>query len=255
MRDEFFIPGTLNPSLSWTHYRLLTKVESDHARAFYEIEAVKNRWSSRELERQIDSLLYERLAKRRDTRGTLALARRGQEIQSPKDAIKDPVVLEFLGIPESPRLVESKLEEALLNHLHQFLLELGRGFSFVDRQQRLTLDGDHFYVDLVFYHTILECYVLIDLKVQKLTHADLGQMQLYVNYYDEHRRTKGDNPTVGLILCTDKNAAMVKYTLGKGNRQIFVSRYKLYFPTEKELVHELRRELQEIRRLHWNQQE
>lgn len=247
VRDELITVGVLDPNLSWTHYRLLTKVESDQARSFYEIETIKNRWSSRELERQINSLLFERLAKSRDKRGVLALARKGQEIQTPEDAIKDPLVLEFLDIRETSRMVESKLEEALLNNLQKFLLELGKGFSFLERQQRLTLDGDHFYVDLVFYHTILKCYVLIDLKVAKLTHADLGQMQLYVNYYDEHRRTKGDNPTVGLILCTDKNDAVVKYTLGKGNRQIFVSRYKLHLPTEEELAQELRRELKEVK--------
>lgn len=247
--DELVVVGVLNPGLSWTHYRLLTKVESSIARSFYEIETTKNRWSSRELERQMNSLLYERLAKSRKKKEVLALARRGQEIQTPKDAIKDPLVLEFLNVPETPRLVESKLEEALLNNLQKFLLELGKGFSFVDRQQRLTLDGDHFYVDLVFYHTILKCYVLVDLKVAKLTHGDLGQMQLYVNYYDEHRRTEGDNPTVGLILCTDKNDAVVRYTLGKGNRQIFVSRYKLHLPTEEELITELRRELTAVNNL------
>jgi predicted nuclease of restriction endonuclease-like (RecB) superfamily len=247
-RDESVVAGVINPHLSWTHYRLLTKVESEQARSFYEIEAVRNHWSSRELERQIGSLLYERLVKSRDKKGILALARRGQEIQSPSDAIKDPVVLEFLSLPETPRLVESKLEEALLNNLQHFLLELGRGFSFMERQQRLTLDGDHFYVDLVFYHTILKCYVLVDLKVAKLTHGDIGQMQLYVNYYDEHRRTEGDSPTVGLILCTDKNDAAVRYTLGKGNRQIFVSRYKLHLPTEAELIGELRRELAVVKK-------
>lgn len=241
-------PGILHTNLSWTHYRTLLRVEMPEARAFYEVEATKNNWSARELERQINSLLFERLARSRKKKEVFALARRGQEIQTPKDAIKDPFVLEFLNVPETPRLIESKLEEALLNNLQKFLLELGKGFSFVDRQQRLTLDGDHFYVDLVFYHTILKCYVLIDLKVAKLTHGDLGQIQLYVNYYDEHRRTEGDNPTVGLILCTDKNDAVVKYTLGKGNRQIFVSRYKLHLPTEKELVKELRRELAAVRK-------
>jgi predicted nuclease of restriction endonuclease-like (RecB) superfamily len=247
VRDQFEVSGSFNENLSWTHYRLLTKVESIEARSFYEIETVKNRWSSRELERQINSLLFERLAKSRDKKGVLALATRGHEIQKPEDTIKDPVVLEFLGLPESEKLVESELEQALLDNLKKFLLELGKGFAFVDRQQRLTLDGDHFYVDLVFYHTILKCHVLIDLKVQKLTHADLGQMQLYVNYYDEWRRTTGDNPTIGLILCTDKNDAVVKYTLGKGNRQIFASKYKLYLPTEKELAEEIKRELENVK--------
>jgi predicted nuclease of restriction endonuclease-like (RecB) superfamily len=243
-RDESARTGQLNPNLSWTHYRVLTKVESPHARAFYEIEAVTNHWASRELERQINSLLYERLAKSRDKQGLMRLARKGQEIQTPEDAIKDPLVLEFLGLPESPRLVETELQTALLNNLQTFLLELGKGFAFVARQRRLTLEGDHFYVDLVFYHVILKCYILIDLKVAKLTHADLGQMQLYVNYFDETQLSPGDNPTVGLILCAAKNDLMVKYTLGKA-KQIFASRYQLHLPTEQELATEIRRELRQ----------
>ena len=157
-------------------------------------------------------------------------------------------MLEFLGLPESPRLVESELEAALLANLQTFLLELGTGFAFVARQARLTLDGDHFYVDLVFYHAVLKCYVLIDLKVGKLSHADLGQMQLYVHYYDRERRTAGDGPTVGLILCTDKNDAVVRYTLGEDQRQIFASRYQLYLPSEEELAAEIRRELRAVQR-------
>jgi hypothetical protein len=155
--------------------------------------------------------------------------------------------MEFLGLPESPRLVESDLEQALINNLQAFLLELGKGFAFVSRQERITLDGDHFYIDLVFYHTILKCFVLIDLKVGKLTHQNLGQLQLYVNYYDRERRTRGDNPTLGLILCTDKNDAVVHYTLGPDQaKKIFASRYKLYLPTEAELQAELRRELRQL---------
>lgn len=154
----------------------------------------------------------------------------------------------FLGLPESPRLVESDLEQALITNLQTFLLELGRGFAFVSRQERITLDGDHFYIDLVFYHTVLKCYVLIDLKVGKLTHGDLGQMQLYANYYDQERRTAGDNPTLGLILCTDKNDAVVKYLLGsEQSKKIFTSRYKLHLPTEAELVTELKREAQALK--------
>ena len=238
--------ATLNPDLSWTHYRLLTKVESTHARAFYEIEAVRNHWSSRELDRQINSLLFERVAKSRDKKELMRLTRKGQEIQIPEDVFKDPVVLEFVGLPESHRLVESELENALITNLQAFLLELGRGFAFLARQRRITLDGDHFYIDLVLYHVILKCYVLIDLKVEKLTHADVGQMQLYVNYYDETQRSPGDNPTLGLILCVDKNDLMVRYTLGKQNRQIFASRYKLHLPSERELAEEIRRELREV---------
>ena len=240
--------GMLNPDLSWTHYRLLTKVESPQARDFYEIETTRNHWSSRELDRQVNSLLFERLAKSRDKKGLMRLATKGQEIQSPGDVFKDPVVLEFVGLPESHRLVESELEDALLTNLQAFLLELGKGFAFLARQRRITLEGDHFYVDLVFYHVILKCYVLLDLKVEKLTHADVGQMQLYVNYYDETQRTPGDNPTLGLILCVDKNDLMVRYTLGKENRRIFASRYKLHLPSERELAEEIRRELREVGR-------
>ncbi len=239
--------GVLNPDLSWTHYRLLTKVESPLARDFYEVEAVRNRWKSRELERQINSLLFERLARSRDKAGLLRLALQGQEIQSPEDVFKDPMVFEFAGIPESPRMVESELEAALITNLQAFLLELGKGFAFVARQRRITLDGDHFSIDLVFYHVILKCYILVNLKVEKLTHADVGQMQLYVNYYDETQRTSGDGPTLGLILCVEKNDLVVRYTLGKENRRIFASRYKLHLPSEEELAEEIRRELRGVR--------
>lgn len=238
------LSGQLNPNLSWTHYRTLLRVGRTEARAFYEIEAAKNNWSARELERQINSLLFDRLAKSRDKKGLMRLAIQGQEVARPIDVLKDPVVLEFLDMPESPRLMESKLEQALIGSLETFLLELGKGFAFVSRQERITLDGDHFYIDLVFYHTVLKCFVLIDLKVGKLTHADLGQIQFYVNYYDRERRTEGDNPTLGLILCSDKNDAVVKYTLGEQQeRNIFTSRYQLHLPTVEELENELRREL------------
>jgi predicted nuclease of restriction endonuclease-like (RecB) superfamily len=233
-------PGQLHPNLSWTHYRTLMRVENFDARAFYEIETLKTNWSSRELERQINSLLFERLAKSTDKQGLMQLATQGQMIQTSADVFKDPFVIEFLGLPESPRLVESDLETALIENLQTFLLELGKGFAFVKRQERITLDGDHFYIDLVFYHTILKCYILIDLKVGKLTHGDLGQIQLYVNYYDRERCIEGDNPTLGLILCSDKNDAVVKYTLGAEQQdKIFASRYQLHLPTEAELHREL----------------
>jgi predicted nuclease of restriction endonuclease-like (RecB) superfamily len=242
-RAKSWQPGRLHPNLSWTHYRRLVRVDHTDARAFYEIEAIKNSWSARELERQINSLLYERLALSKDKKGLMRLAKKGQEIQRPVDVFKDPVVMEFLGLPASPKLVESDLEQALISNLQAFLLELGKGFAFVSRQERITLEGDHFYIDLVFYHTVLKCFVLIDLKVGKLTHQDLGQSQLYVNYYDRERRTEGDNPTLGLILCTDKNEAVVRYTLGLDQeKKIFASRYKLYLPTVAELQAELRRE-------------
>jgi len=240
-------PGMLHPNLSWTHYRTLLRVDKAAARAFYEIEAIKNNWAARELERQINSLLYERLALSRDKKGLMRLAVKGHEVQKPADVFKDPVVMEFLGLPESPRLVETDLEQALIDNLRTFLLELGKGFAFVARQERLTLDGDHFYIDLVFYHTILKCYVIIDLKTGKLTHQDLGQLQLYVNYYDRERRTEGDGPTLGLILCADKNDAVVRYTFGADQRKtIFASRYKLHLPSEAELRAELRREVRAL---------
>jgi predicted nuclease of restriction endonuclease-like (RecB) superfamily len=246
LRSESWQPGQLHTSLSWTHYRTLLRVNRADTRAFYEIEAIRNNWSARELERQINSLLYERLAKSRNKAELMRLARKGQEIQKPEDIFKEPIVIEFLGLPESPALVETKLEAALLNNLQSFLLELGRGFAFVSRQERITLEGDHFYIDLVFYHTILKCYVLLDLKVGKLTHQNLGQMQLYVNYFDRERRTEGDQPTLGLILCTDKNDTMVRYTLGSELQQkIFANRYKLHLPTEVELKSEIRRKIKE----------
>lgn len=239
-------PGQLHPALAWTHYRALLKVKRADARAFYEIEAVKNAWSARQLERQINSLLFERLAKSRDKAGVLALASVGLEPVRPADLIKDPYVLEFLQLPEVPRLHESQLEEALISQLQSFLLELGSGFAFIGRQRRLTLDGDHFYPDLVFYHVRLKCYVIIDLKVGKLDHADLGQMQLYVNWYDQEMLAEGDNPSIGLILCTEKNDAVVRYVLAERSRQVFASRYQLYLPTEAQLQQELRRELARV---------
>lgn len=236
-----------NPNLSWTHYRLLMKISRPEARLFYEHEASKNHWSSRELDRQINSLLFDRLAKSKDKAGFLQLTQKGQEIVNPVDAIKEPIVLEFLGMPESHRLSESKLEEALISNLQNFLLELGKGFAFVARQKRLTLDGDHFYADLVFYHVILKCYVILDIKTRKLTHADLGQMLLYVNYFDQEVKMENDNPTIGLVLCTQKSEAMVKYTLGEKSKQIFASKYQFHLPTEQELEEEIKRELKEIK--------
>jgi len=236
----------LSPNLGWIHYRALMRIDRVEARQFYTVETEKNAWSGRELERQINSLLFDRLAKSKDKRGLLALARDGQEINNPEDAIKEPLILEFLGLPESHRLMESKLEEALINNLQNFLLELGTGFSYIGRQKRLTFDGDHYYADLVFYHVILKCYVIIDLKTKKLTHADLGQMQLYVNYFDAEIKQNDDNPTIGLVLCTAKSDTMAKYLLGEKARQIFASRYQLHLPSEDELRKEIKREVEAI---------
>ncbi|MEW5895657.1 MAG: PDDEXK nuclease domain-containing protein [Candidatus Omnitrophota bacterium] len=236
------ILDALRRELSWTHYRILMRVDKPEAREFYETECVANNWSARELERQKGSLLYERLALSKDKKGVMRLARKGQELASYEDMIKDPYVLEFAGLSAHPKLYENKFEQAIIDNLSKFLLELGKGFAFAGRQKRISLDGDHFYIDLVFYNTILKCFMLIDLKVGKLAHQDIGQMQMYVNYYDRSMKEKDDNPTVGLILCEDKKDAVVRYTLPKNNRQIFASRYKLYLPTEDELVKELRRE-------------
>lgn len=204
--------------------------------------------SSRALERQVDSLLFFRLSKSRDKKSVLTLANEGLQVEHPLDAIRDPYVLEFLDLPESHRLVESQLEAALLTKLKDFLLELGSGFAFVGRQKRITLGGDHFYPDLVFCHARLKCYVVIDLKTAKLTHGDLGQMQLYVRYFDEEVADPGDNPTLGLILCTDKNDAVVRFVLGKEDQQIFARRYKLHLPTPEELRAELEREMALLKR-------
>lgn len=235
-------PVPFPPALSWSHYRALLRVGNEHARAFYEIEAARESWSVRELERQIDSLLYERLSSSRDRDQLVALARRGQTISRPEDVIKDPFVLEFVGLDGRSAWREQDLEAALIARLETFLLELGKGFCFVGRQKRITLDGDHFYTDLVFYNRLLRCFVLIDLKLGKLTHHDLGQMQMYVNYYDRYLREDYEAPTVGILLCSEKNDAMVKITLPPDNAQIHASRYKLYLPTEEELRTELERE-------------
>jgi predicted nuclease of restriction endonuclease-like (RecB) superfamily len=232
--------------LSWTHYRILLRVDRPEARAFYEAEAVNARWSTRELERQVHSLLFERFALSRDEKGVLALAENGHEIHQPADLVKDPYVLEFAGLPQGERYLESDLEQALIDKLQAFLLELGKGFAFMARQQRITLDGKHYFIDLVFYNRLTRCFVLIDLKVGELTHQDLGQMQMYVNYYQRELTNPDENPPIGIVLCTDKNEAVVRYTLPEGNTQIFASRYKLYLPTEAELAAELQRERQAI---------
>lgn len=243
VRDELALDlQVFSHNLSWTHYRLLMRVENQYARAFYEQEAINGRWSSRDLERQINSLLFERMLKSRNKKGVMALAKKGNQPKQMADILKDPFVLEFLNLPEGHELVESQMEQSLVEHMRQFLLELGCGFAFVARQQRLTLDGDHFYVDLTFYHTRLKCFVLIDLKVGKLTQQDLGQMQLYVNYYDRELRAPDDNPTVGLILCTDRNDAMVRYTLPQNQKQVFAARYRTALPSEDDLLRLLRRD-------------
>lgn len=229
----------LRLELSWTHYRLIMKVENKKARLFYMEEAIKSNWSTRQLARQINTFSYERLLASKGNYDVVEDTTKKETPMKPKDVIKDPYVLEFLGIDGSSNLYESDLEQGLINRLQKFLLELGRGFSFIARQQHLNIDGRHFYIDLVFYHYILKCFVLLDLKTGDLTHQDIGQMQMYVNYYTKEKMLDGDNPPIGIILCSDKSDALVKYTIPEGYNQIFTSKYKLYIPTEEELRKEI----------------
>src|SRR5574337_129266 len=231
-----------DPRLSWSHYRALMRVSDAKARQFYEQECARANWSRRDLERQVSSLFYERLLASSDKAGMLAEAGEGTDALRPIDVLKDPYVLEFLDLPDTPRLRESQLEDAIITRLQRFLLELGRGFSFVARQQRLSFDGKDFYVDLVFYNYLLKCFVLVDLKIGELAHQDIGQMDGYVRMYEEQRRVEGDNPTIGLILCSEKNEAVARYSVLQSSQQLFASRYRLTLPSEEELQHELQRE-------------
>jgi len=228
--------------LSWSHYRALIGVAHRSERLFYEIEAEKDGWSVPHLERQIHTLLFARLLKSRDREGVLALARKGQVIEKPIDALKDPYVLDFLDLPDGGRLRESDLEQAIIGQLQNFLLELGKGFAFVARQKRLAYEDEHFYVDLVFYHTILKCYVLIDLKIGKLSHQDIGQMDSYVRLFDDQFTTEEDNPTIGLVLCAEKNEAVARYSVLNESKQVFAAKYVKHLPTEAELQREIARE-------------
>lgn len=238
----FPIRHTLRDQLNWSHYRLLMRVENEQARQFYLDECAKSVWSTRQLERQINSFFYERLLSSQNKDEVAAEIQTLAPAKMPEDIIRDPYVLEFLGLEPSASFFESDLEQALIEHLQKFLLELGRGFSFVARQKRFTFDGRHFYIDLVFYNYLLKCFVLIDLKLGDLSHQDLGQMQMYINYYTREMMNEGDNPPIGIVLCADKSDTVVKYTLPEQNTQIFASKYKLYLPTEDELRLELQRE-------------
>lgn len=234
----------VSDKLSWTHYRLLMRIENENARKFYEEECIKSNWSTRQLERQMNTFFYERLlsSKNKDKICKEILTIESKQ-NTPEDIIRDPYVLEFLGLSENKDFLEKDLEQALVTHLQKFLLELGRGFSFVARQKRITFDDRHFYIDLVFYNYILKCFVLIDLKLGDLTHQDLGQMQMYVHYFEREMMNDGDTPPIGIVLCADKSDSIVKYTLPKNEKQIFASKYKLYLPSEEELLSELNKEL------------
>jgi predicted nuclease of restriction endonuclease-like (RecB) superfamily len=224
-----------NFNLSWSHYLKLMRIDDEKERKFYEIEAQKNNWSVRELQRQFDSALYTRLVLSRDKEKVKELSEKGLVFEKPKDAIKDPYILEFIGLPEHTKYSENDLEQELIDKLEHFLLELGNGFTFVARQKRISFDDKHFRIDLVFYNRILKCFVLIDLKIGEIKHQDLGQMQMYVNYYDREVRLEDENKTIGIVLCKDKSESVVEYTLPENNEQIFASKYQTVLPSKEEL--------------------
>ena len=230
---------TVSAELSWSHYVALLSIEHDNERSFYEKQCIHEKWSLRQLERQIDSSLFQRIALSKDKKGVLDLSKNGHRIEKSEDIIKNPFVLEFLKISEDYRLSEKELENKIINNLQMFLLELGKGFTFVGRQFRITLGNKSFYVDLVFYHRILRCFVLIDLKINDANHQDVGQMNLYLNYFKKEENNKSDNPPIGIILSAQKNDIDVEYALGGITNKLFVSKYKLYLPDKKELEREL----------------
>ncbi len=239
----FPIANALHSQLSWTQYKFLLRVENAEQREFYIAETVKNNWSSRQLERQVYSNLYERLLVSNNKEDVLAVARNEKQPSDAKEIIKDPMYLEFLGLKREASYYEKDLEQAIITHLQDFLLELGNGFSFVARQKRIHIDGDEFFVDLVFYNRLLQCFVVIEIKTDKMTHQDIGQLQMYVNYYDRVEKTPGENPTIGILLCADKNDTVVKFTLPENQKQIFASKYELYLPTEQQLLEEMKKEI------------
>ncbi|MBO0938698.1 DUF1016 family protein [Fibrella sp. HMF5335] len=239
----FPIVNSLSSQLTWTHYKVLIRLDDATKRAFYLAEAEKNAWTVRQLERQVNSLLYERLLLSQDKESVLAIAQAKEKPTQPSQLIKDPMVLEFLGLKPQASYYEHDLENAIITHIQEFLLELGNGFSFVARQKRLFIESDEFKIDLVFYNRLLQCFVLLDLKMDKITHQDLGQLQMYVNYYDRAIREPHENPTIGVLLCADKNDAVVRYTLPEHNTQLFASKYQLHLPTEEQLIAEIQKEL------------
>lgn len=239
LSDQFtYLPKASNGRrfyLSWSHYLKLMRIDNTDERHFYEIEAIKNDWSLSELQRQFDSALFERLVLSKDKEEVERLSKEGQIIEKSSDIVKDPYILEFLGLSELPEYSESEMENKIIDHLQQFLMELGRGFTFVGRQVRFTFDEEHFRVDLVFFNRILRCFVLLDLKIGELKHQDIGQMQMYVNYYDRNVKLDDENPTIGIILCKDKKESLVEMTLPKDNTQIYASKYETVLHSKEEL--------------------
>ena len=239
--------NALRSQLNWSQYKLLIRIDNSDKREFYISESTKNSWSGRELERQVNSMLYERLLLSSNKKSVLEVAKEEKLPVDAKEIIKDPMVLEFLGLEQKPNYYEKDLEQAIITNMKDFLLELGNGFSFVSRQKRIHIDGDEFFADLVFYNRLLQCFVIFEIKTHKLTHQDVGQLQMYVNYYDRNEKQNFENATIGVLLCTDKNDTVVKYTLPKDNKTILASKYQLYLPSEDELKKELHRELEELK--------
>lgn len=233
------IANTLRSQLNWSQYRRLIQIEDPDKREYYELESINNAWTARETERQINSMLYERLLMSNDKESVLAVARKERIPESPTEIIKDPMVLEFLGLHRESSYYEKDLESAIITHLTDFLLEMGKGFSFVSRQKRLLIEDEEFFADLVFYNRLLRCHVVIELKTGKLTHQDLGQLQMYVNYYDRYEKLPDENSTIGILLCTEKNDTVVRMTLPENNQSILASEYKLYLPSSEQLIKEI----------------
>lgn len=243
--NTYPIRNALRSQLNWSQYRMLIQIPDPDKREYYELEAVNEGWSGRQLERQINSMLYERLLMSNDKESVLAVARKERIPESPQEIIKDPMVLEFLGLERKASYYEKDLESAIISHIADFLLEMGKGFSFVSRQKRLLIEDDEYFADLVFYNRLLRSFVVIEIKNHKLTHQDLGQLQLYVNYYDRYEKTADENPTIGILLCTDKNDTAVRLALPEDNKTILASKYQLYLPTTEQLISEIN----EVKRL------
>jgi predicted nuclease of restriction endonuclease-like (RecB) superfamily len=243
----FPIASALRTQFTWTHYKILISIDNQDKKDFYIAEAEKNNWSARQLERQVNSQLFERLLLSNDIESVLARAEK--QPTEPTQIIKDPMVLEFLGLKIETAYYEKDLETAILTHLQDFLLEIGNGFSFVARQKRIHIDGDEFFIDLVFYNRLLQCFVIIEIKTTKLSHQDMEQLQIYVNYYDRFEKQNFENPTIGILLCTDKNDAVVKISLPENNKTIIASKYQLYLPTEQQLMDEMKKEIEKIKNL------
>ncbi|MEY3451601.1 MAG: hypothetical protein RL711_1427 [Bacteroidota bacterium] len=242
----FPIASALRSQFSWTHYKTLISIDNQDKREFYIAETDKNNWTARQLERQVNSQLFERLLISNDVKSVLAVARKEKLPTDANEIIKDPMVLEFLGLKREAAYYELDLETAIITHLQDFILELGNGFAFVARQKRIHIEGDEFFIDLIFFNRLLQCFVIIEIKTSKLTHQDIGQLQMYVNYYDRYEKQEFENPTIGILLCTDKNDAVVKITLPENNNTIIASKYQLYLPTEKQLIEEVQKEIEKL---------